>query len=275
MDEGRKRFWRRILWGGLSPSRLLKSVAFIYGALCLFAVLASDRLLFRPHPSSYAGDPAILRLPTSGGTTIAARYLPSSVDAPYTILYSHGNSEDLGDLAPRIGRLQGLGFAVLAYDYEGYGESGGTPSEEGVIRDVDAAYAYLTERRGVPPGKIIAYGRSLGGGPSVDLASRRPIGGLILESTFTSVFRVVTRVPLFPGDKLRNLEKMERVACPVLVMHGRADTLISIRHGEALLAAARGPKRSLWVDGVGHGDLPFAAGGVYDAAIADFVRLLR
>jgi hypothetical protein len=178
-------------------------------------------------------------------------------------------------VTPLIERLQGLGFAVLAYDYEGYGESGGTPSEEAVIRDIEAAYAYLTEQRGVPPGRIIAYGRSLGGGPSVDLASREPIGGLILESTFMSVFRVITRVPLFPGDRFKNLEKMERVGCPVLVMHGKSDSLISFRHGEALLAAARGPKRSLWVDAAGHGDLPFAAGGAYDAAIGDFARLLR
>jgi len=276
MTPEKQRLWKRILWGELSWSRLAKSVAFIYGALLLFAVLGSDRLLFQPHPSSYPGAPDLLRLATPGGATIAARYLPTpGADAPYTILYSHGNAEDLGDITPLLERLQGLGFAVLAYDYEGYGESEGAPSEERVIQDIDAAYAYLTEQRRVPPARIIAYGRSLGGGPAVDLASRAPIGGLILESTFMSVFRVVTRVPLFPGDRFENLEKMARVTCPVLVMHGRLDALIPLHHGEALLAAARGPKRSLWVDAAGHGDLPFVAEAAYDEAITDFARLLR
>ncbi len=275
MDEAAKKRWKRILWGDLSGSRLLKSAAFIYGSLWLFGVLGSDRVLYQPHPSSYAGDPSILRLEAAGGATTAARYLPGPGGRdPYTILYSHGNAEDLGDVAPLLERLEALGFAVLAYDYGGYGESTGAPSEERLLQDIDAAYAHLTEERGVPPGRIIAYGRSLGGGPSVDLASRRPLGGLILESTFVSVFRVVTRVPLFPGDRFKNLDKMERVTCPVLVMHGRADTLIPFHHGEALFAAARGPKRSLWVDQAGHNDLLLTAEDAYDQAITDFVRLL-
>jgi abhydrolase domain-containing protein 17 len=194
-------------------------------------------------------------------------------ERPYTILLSHGNAEDLGDLAPLLERLQALGANVLAYDYEGYGVSDGAPSEARLYADVDAAYRYLTVERGVPPEDVIAYGRSLGGGPSVDLASRRPLGGLVLESAFTSVFRVVTRVPIFPGDELRNLSKMGRVRCPVLVMHERRDPVIPFHHGEALFAAAPGPKLRLWVDAEGHADMASVAGDDYDRAIGDLLRL--
>lgn len=259
--------------GELSAKRLLKSAAFIYGSLALFAHFGSDRLIFQPHSAGYTLGPGLVTIDASG-TPIAARFLETP-GARYTILVSHGNAEDLGDLTGLLSRLQAIGVNVLAYDYEGYGASAGSPSEERVYADVDAAYTYLTTARGVPPGRIIAYGRSLGGGAAVDLASKRAIGGLILESTFMSAFRVMTRVPLFPGDKFQNLAKMPRVRCPVLVMAGRRDALISIHHGEALFAAAPGPKLSLWVDGAEHANVPYVAGPDYEAAIRELLRLVE
>jgi fermentation-respiration switch protein FrsA (DUF1100 family) len=271
MDEARRRLLRRLFVGELSGKRFLRSAAFIYGTLAVFAYFGSDRLIFQPHPPGYSLGPGVLTI-DAGGVRIAARYLESP-GARYTLLVSHGNAEDLGDLTELLARLRDVGVNVLAYDYEGYGASGGSASEARVYADVDAAYTYLTTERGVPPGRIIAYGRSLGGGAAVDLASRRPIGGLILESTFMSIFRVITRVPIFPGDKFQSLAKMPRVRCPVLVMHGKRDALIPIRHGEALLAAAPGPKLSLWVDEAEHADLPFVAGREYEAAILELLRL--
>jgi fermentation-respiration switch protein FrsA (DUF1100 family) len=256
----------------ISPRRLLASAAFIYGSVALFGYLGSDRLLFQPHPAGYSLGPGVLSL-DAGGKRIAARYLETP-GAQHTLLVSHGNAEDLGDLGHLFTRLAALGVNVLAYDYEGYGVSEGSPSEARVYADVDAAYAYLTTQRGVPPGRIIAYGRSLGGGPAVDLASRKPVGGLILEATFMSAFTVMTGAPIFPGDKFRNLAKMPRVRCPVLVMHGKRDGLIALRHGEALFAAAPGPKLSLWVDGADHADVPYVAGSEYEAAIRRLLGLV-
>lgn len=271
MDKSKPRVLRRILLGELSARRLLYSAAFIYGSLALFAYFGANRLLFQPHPKSYSLGPDILTI-NAGGVRIAAKYLEST-GARYTLLVSHGNAEDLGDLGGFLARLHALGVNVLAYDYEGYGASEGSPSEARVYADIDAVYTFLTVERGVPPGQIIAYGRSLGGGAAVDLASRKPVGGLILESTFMSAFRVVTRVPLFLGDPFQNLAKMPRVRCPVLVMHGKRDSLISIRHGEALFDAAPEPKRSLWVEEAAHADLPFVTGPEYEAAIQELLRL--
>ncbi|HEX6280174.1 MAG TPA: alpha/beta hydrolase, partial [Pyrinomonadaceae bacterium] len=167
------------------------------------------------------------------------------------------------------------GFAVLAYDYRGYGTSAGAPSEEKSYEDIDAAYRYLTEELRVLPGKIILHGRSLGGGPSTDLAARRPVGGLILESTFTTAFRTVTRYQLVPFDKFRNLDKLALSKCPVLVIHGKDDRTIGFHHGEALFDSAPGMKYSLWVDNAGHNDLADVAGESYLNAIRDFSQELN
>ena len=160
--------------------------------------------------------------------------------AEYTILYSHGNAEDLGlDRARRSPASASGASRSSRTTTAGTGRARAAPSERGAYEDVDAAYAYLTRTLGVPPGRIIAYGRSVGSGPAVDLATRRPLAGLVVESGFVTAFRVMTRVPLLPFDKFRNIDKIGRVSCPVLVMHGDEDDIVPIAHGRRLFA--RGP----------------------------------
>ena len=168
-----------------------------------------------------------------------------------------------------------MGFAVFSYDYQGYGTSGGKPTVSKSYQDIDAAYAYLTEDLAVSPNQIIVYGRSVGGGPSVDLATRQPVAGLILESTFVSAFRALTQVPIYPFDKFENLAKLKRVTCPVLVMHGSEDEVVPFWQGQALFAAAKDPKRSLWVEGAGHNEVMWIAGDRYFAALQEFEQLLK
>ncbi len=258
----------------LSLACLCLSVAFIYASLALLAWLFADRMIFLPPPPQYQDDGGILKLRTAAGERISAIYLPNP-GADYTILYSHGNAEDLGVIRPLLPALRDLGFAVLAYDYRGYGTSEGRPSERASYQDIDAAYEYLTRGLGLPAHRIIPYGRSVGAGPAVDLAARHPVGGLVLESPFTTAFRVLTRVPLLPFDKFRNLAKIQRVGCPVLVMHGLADDVVPVAHGQRLFAAAREPKRALWVPGAGHNDFMWVAGAGWAQALRDFVSLIR
>jgi fermentation-respiration switch protein FrsA (DUF1100 family) len=237
-------------------------------------MLVADRLIFLPPPASYRAEQGVVMLDTADGGRIAAVHLPLA-DATHTILYSHGNAEDLGHVRPVLETIRRAGFAVFAYDYRGYGLSAGTPSEAATYRDIDAAWTHLTERLGVPPRRVILLGRSVGAGPSVDLATRVPVGGLVLESAFVTAFRVLTRVPLLPFDKYRNIDKIIRVACPVLVIHGTADEVVPLWHGQRLFQAAREPKRALWVDGAGHNDLMLVAGARYGRALADFAALLE
>lgn len=264
---------RRRLFGEFTLKRLVRSLIFIYAFLCLYIFFVSDGMIFVPQPSSYQDTNEILKLATTDGFQLSAVYLPNPV-ATYTILYVHGNAEDLGDIQPVLQNLQSIGFSVFAYDYRGYGTSQGTPSERHAYQDIDTAYTYLTQQLGVPPEKIIAYGRSVGGGSAVDLAARQPIAGLVMESAFTSAFRVIIPIPILPFDKFLNIDKIKQVNCPVLVIHGKADEIIPFSHGQNLFAAAPEPKRSLWVDEAGHNDLMWVVGEEYAEILREFEQLL-
>jgi len=257
--------------------RLLIPVLFAAGAYLAVSILLhlfADRLMFRPprrnqHPAS---DYAMLT--TRDGVRIAALHLPNPA-AEFTILYSHGNAEDLPWIQFVLEMLRDAGFAVVAYDYRGYGASEGRPSAAGAVLDIEAAYAYVTGELGVPPDRVILHGRSIGAGPTLELAARERVAGVILESTFTSAFRTVTRVRLFPFDRFPNIDRIRQVDAPVLVIHGRSDGLVPFGHGVALFEAAPGPKRSFWVEQAGHNDLLTVAGAQYGEALREFETLLR
>ena len=236
-------------------------------------MFAIDRMMFLPPPASYAAGGDIVMLETADGARIAAVHLPNP-DATHTVLYSHGNAEDLGRVRPALHAVRRAGFAVFAYDYRGYGLSEGRPSEVATYADIEAAWRHVTTALGVPPRRVILLGRSVGSGPSVDLATRVAPGGLVLESAFVTAFRVITRVPLLPFDKYRNIDKIARVTCPVLVLHGTADEVVPLWHGQRLFEAAREPKRAVWLEGAGHNDVLRAAGARYGRALAEFAASL-
>ena len=236
----------------------------------LAVVLLIDRALFQPHPASYRETNEIIFIPTEDGGRIAAVWLPNPA-ARHVILQSHGNGEDLGDILPELREFHDQGYAVLGYDYRGYGLSGGKASEQNACADIRAAYRFLTETQKISPERIIVHGYSVGGGPSVELASHHKVGGLVLESAFTSALRVVTRIPVFPVDRFRNLEKLPKVTAPILVIHGTSDKIVPYRHGEALFEAAPSPKKFLRVEGAGHYDLREEAGERYWEAWRTFI----
>ncbi|WP_293337524.1 alpha/beta hydrolase [Microcoleus sp. CAWBG58] len=269
MANRNKKNIKLLLFGEFSVKRLLSSLIFIYAFLCLYAVFFSDRLIFQPPAASYQDTSEIIKLSSANGMKISAVHFPNP-QAQYTILYSHGNAEDLGYISSVLQDIRDIGFAVFAYDYQGYGTSQGKPSEYNVYRDISAAYSYLTQQLRVPPKQIILYGRSVGGGPAIDLAARQSVGGLVVESSFVSVFRVLTRIPLFPFDKFVNIDKIGKVRSPVLILHGKADRVVPFWHGEELFAAAKEPKLNFWVDRAGHNDLMEVAGDRYATTLQRF-----
>lgn len=268
-----KQILKKLLIGEFSYLRIMRSLFFIYACLCIYAYFFTDRIIFLPQPSSYEDSNRILKLITKDGAKISAVYLPNP-QAKFTILYSHGNAEDLGDIQFVLEELRSLGFAVFSYDYRGYGTSQGKPTETTTYKDIDAAYNYLTQQLGINPKKIILYGRSVGGGPSVDLASRKPVGGLILENTFVSTFRVATQITIVPFDKFNNIAKIKKVRSPILIMYGKADRVIPFWHGEKLFATANEPKRVLVSETAGHNDFREVAGKKYDRALQEFTQLI-
>lgn len=230
-----------------------------------------DKLIFHPPRATYRDTCHILKLKTVDRRQVSAMYLPNQC-ATYLILYSHGNAEDLGMVRDMLEAWKEMGYSVFGYDYAGYGTSEGKPSEYTVYRDIDAAYAHITGVMGIPAKHIIVYGSSLGGAIAADLASRKPVGGLILESTFVSAFRVLTRIPLFPFDMFCTLSKLKQVQCPAFVIHGTADKMIDLWHGKKLYEEAREPKQYLWVAGAGH---RVPADEQYWKALQEFTVLIK
>ncbi|PZO42513.1 MAG: alpha/beta hydrolase [Shackletoniella antarctica] len=265
---------RRWLIGEISWRRLARSVVFIYAVFALLVFFRADSMIFLPPPASYSDTEAILKVPVTADQDISAIYL-ANAEADYVLLYIHGNAEDLGDIRPVLERLYAWGFGVFAYDYRGYGTSDGSPSEANAYEEVIAAYTYLIEQLGIPPERIIVYGRSVGGGPATALAANYAVAGLILESSFTSAFRVIAPFPVLPFDKFPNLDNLREVQAPVLVLHGEADATIPIDHGRALYEAAPDPKLSLWVSEAEHNDFTWVAGDRHREALLELQQLIE
>lgn len=248
------------------------AICVAYAGSALLAPAMVSQLLYYPSMASGRAPEGMRKLPGPDGTEIAVLHLPNP-QAQFTIWFFHGNAEDLGDIEPHLRTLRDNGFAVFAADYPGYGHSTGRPGEKAIYASARVARDYLRRELKVPAAQTILFGRSLGGGPAVQMATEERVGGLVLQSAFTSVFRVMTRWPLLPFDQFHNERKLSRVDSPVLVMHGRRDEVIPFHHGESLFAAAREPKQSLWVPGAMHNDFLGVAGRSYWEALRDFSAL--
>lgn len=252
---------------------LVVILASVYGLLVLAGLFLSDRMMFLPQPSSYVDDARIIKVPSADGATLSVR-LAVNPAATYTVLFSHGNAEDMGQLGDLFDGFRTQGFSVAAYDYSGYGTSSGRPTAAGALANIEAVYDYLTRVAGIPPERIVVWGRSVGSGPSAHLAATRKVGGLVLESGFVSAFRVMTRIRLLPFDTFDNLRAVASLACPLLVIHGTNDEIIPFWHGRALYEAATSPKMHLWVERAGHNDLAWVAGPAYWEAARTFAAMI-
>lgn len=256
-------------------ARGVSSLAIAYALFTFGGLAFAGRLIFMPPPSSYVeGDIPFRRIGVGGGDSVAVLHLPGD-SAHHTILYSHGNAEDLGHVLPVLRGLHSLGFGIISYDYRGYGQSvGGRPTVRKVVEDAEAVYRFAVHELGIEPNQMILHGRSLGSGPTLELAVRHPVAGVVLESAFTSTYRVITRVGILPFDRFVNIRHIKDVRSPVLVIHGTGDRLIPIAHGRTLHALAPEPKQSFWVEGAGHNDLVHIAGEAYGDALEQFASLL-
>ena len=190
---------------------------------------------------------------------VEAWFLPpraGSRPAP-ALLFAHGNGELIDYWPDQFEELRDWGIGVLLLEYPGYGRSAGRTTEASVAAAARAAYDYLAGRPDVDARRIVAYGRSVGGGPASALARDRGIAALVLESAFTSVRDLARRYGLVGPlvlDPFENLAAVEAFDGPVLVIHGNADRLIPVSHGRRLAgAAAHGELVELEC---GHNDCP-------------------
>ncbi|MFH1208471.1 MAG: alpha/beta hydrolase [Candidatus Omnitrophota bacterium] len=196
--------------------------------------------------------------------------------AAETLLFFHGNAGNISHRLEKIVLLRKLGLSVFIFDYRGYGKSQGTPSETGFYRDADAAYEYLTKKRGLSAAQVLFYGESIGGAVAVDLASRKEVKAIITEETFPSVKDMVPLVlrwvpPFVFGSKFDSLSKIRSLRCPKLILHSQDDEIVPYALGEKLFEAAGPPKRFLRIRG-GHNTAFLESERAYLDGIGDFLK---
>lgn len=255
---------------------LLKTAATAVAALTFFAGCSTlvDCMMFQPHRSGVEPGPNMKMLEVEKDVKIATAYYPVS-DAKFVLLYSHGNAEDLFDLRYRFEEFNRHGYSVLGYDYRGYGASTGKPDEKNCKSDAEKVYRYAVSELKIPPEKIIFYGRSLGGGPSCFLAEKHgDAAGLILESVFSSAYRVVFSFSPW-GDRFENMTILPHIKIPVMIIHGKLDKIVDVKHAEDNYKAASQPKKLYIVQNAEHNNLMLRAGNKFWQELNDFCATLK
>lgn len=250
--------WKKILIGTWSWKRPFYTIACVYLSLLVIALFFADSLIFQPPSTRYSSNWENFTTINPGGSSpIATYYRPAMDDMP-TILWSHGNAENLASVKHAMDGLNEMGFGVLAYDYPGYGDSPGKPSEKGCESAISSAYQFLVDEKKIPANKIILAGQSVGSGPTCWLASHEKHGGLLLISPFLSAFRTVTRIPIFPGDRFPNLHRIKEISTPLLIIHGEDDKVIPFANGKKLFELSPSAQKTfLPIPGAGHNDIFF------------------
>jgi len=216
--------------------------------------------------------------PTEDGLMLAAWWLPGSGDANGgTVVVFNGNAGNRGDRAPLARALTKRGYSVLLLDYRGYGGNPGSPTEDGLLTDGEAAVAYLETRADVDADRLAYFGESLGAAVAIGLAEQRPPAALVLRSPFASLPEIGSyHYPFLPTsillwDRYPNLERIREIEVPVLVVAGSADSIVPVAQSRRLYEAASEPKVFVMIEGADHNDLELSAGDQMVAQIADFL----
>lgn len=213
-------------------------------------------------------------LPCHDGVTIHGWFIPGWGET--VMLFLHGNG---GNISHRIEKIRLLCYpeiSSLMIDYHGYGLSQGKPSEASCYLDALTSWDFFTQKRGIDPKKIVLFGESLGGAVAIDLAVKKEVGAVILESTFTNIGAVMGR--FIPGTKgllkgkFDSLSKISSLKAPLLILHGDEDELVPYESGRKLFENANEPKEFFTIRGAHHNDTYDVGGQAYGEAIHQFIK---
>jgi fermentation-respiration switch protein FrsA (DUF1100 family) len=246
--------WRVVLYPSAIYCGVLLTIFFLQSPILYQSNLPTRDIVSTPKSIGLEYEPVKLR--TEDGLTLDAWFIPAQKPRG-TVLFLHGNGGNISHRLATIKILYGLRLSTFIFDYRGFGQSEGEPSETGTYRDAEAAWRYLTEHRGIAGNSIVLFGRSLGGAIAAHTASLHQAGALILESAFTSLPDIASDVYWFlPARWLARMNydtkgALKSVSSPLLVIHSVEDELVPISHGRALFEAARKPKHFLKLRG-GH-----------------------
>jgi uncharacterized protein len=267
--------------------RLIAALAAAYVLIVSALWYRQASFIFQPSPvvNTTPSDLGVnfekVALPISG-SQVAGWWVPSQDPQAATLLYSHGNANNVGANAQDVVRFQKAGLNVFIYDYRGYGEStGGPPREKLAYEDAERAWTYLVTERRIPPASIAIYGHSLGSAVAVDLASKHPeAGALIVEGVLTSIAELadaigpgkVLPVRLILTERFDAISKIGSVRIPTLILEGDTDRPVM---AQRLYDAAREPKQLALIPGGGHEDSAEMNPTVYFGALNRFLSQYR
>jgi uncharacterized protein len=257
-------------------------------AVVLFVVLFSwafqRRLIYLPSSGAVPSAATMLagardvQLTTTDGLRLGAWYIPARGPAgTFTVLIANGNAGDRSLRAPLARALENQRFGVLLFDYRGYGGNPGSPSEEGLARDVCAARQFLIDQ-GVPGNRVLYYGESLGAAVVAELATEHPPAGLVLRSPFSDLASVgQIHYPFVPvrallKDRFPVAEYVAGVAVPITVVYGTEDSIVPPEESRRSVTAARGPTRLVAVEGADHNDPALLDGDVLVQAVMELAN---
>ncbi len=263
---------------------LALGAALIYALITLLLFVFQQRLVFFPTHGDYATTPDFIdlswrdvSLTTDDGVDIAAWFVDGPTNEAPVVLFFHGNAGDMSHRLGTLGALHELGAATLMIDYRGYGRSGGSPSEDGFYRDARAAWQWLTDEADYAPGRIVLFGRSLGGPVAAWLAARTSPAGLVLESAFTSVPELAAyHYPWLPARWLARYDfdteaALARSDCPVMIAHSPDDEIVPFRHADALADVRPGATQRVRLSG-SHNDPSLELDAAWRSALGEFIQ---
>ena len=235
-------------------------------------------------PAAAGLDYEDVSLTAADGTKLHGWHVPG--ESRTTLLWLHGNAGNISHRVDNIAMLiRKTGFGVFIIDYRGYGRSEGRPSEKGLYMDAEVAFEHMTTDLGLDPEEdIVIFGRSLGVGVAVEMATRHRVRSVVVESGFTSVREMskssgmgVLSILLLPLIDARydSLSKMGSALSPVMVIHGGRDEMVPFEMAEKLFEVAPEPKRFHAIRGASHNDTYVVGGEAYFEALRDFVAESR
>jgi len=264
--------------------KALGFVAVVLVALLLLVWLFQRRMIYFPleHDVPAAGGvlpgASDVLLETTDGLDLGAWFAPLASGTPRaTVLVFNGNAGHRAARVPLARALLDRGFAVMLFDYRGYGGNPGSPTERGLARDARAARLFLKTREGVDDGALIYFGESLGAAVALELAVEHPPAALVLRSPFASMTEIgKLHYPFMPvglllADRYPSIDRAPSLQAPLLVVAGDRDEIVPLGQSRALFDAAAGPrKRFVLIDGAGHNDHALLAGEEMLEAIDEF-----
>ncbi|MBO7654426.1 MAG: alpha/beta hydrolase [Kiritimatiellae bacterium] len=260
--------WIRPIKGVLIAFALIAIV--FYGFASALMLVFGNKLMF--HPPRWPDDVDGMIMLKTAKDSFGALYLPPPNDTAYVILYSHGNGQTLSSIQHLLHLYHDKGYGVLGYDYTGYGASTGKPNEADVYRCIESAYHYLVETQKIAPERILSVGYSLGTGAASYISAKRKTAGLFLEAPFSTVVEAV--IPFrIPVNHFKSIDRIRKINCPLIVIHGGKDTVVSCESGKKLFKAAREPKEMVYIPEGTHYNLRECLGDRYWTLLAKLPHL--